>query len=143
MLGTVVGQVFVSWCQVVAEVFLGVGTSEPPEAHVHGLDHFVQIYTLCRYYSHFVDISAFRGYYPHLLDIICIDHITINLAFNVHHILLSFVLVVDIIFIDHIMSYLARNIGPIFHIYLLSERDWYITFFPVCNLIFFSAPFSF
>ena len=40
MLGTVVSQVLVSWCPVVAEVFLGVATSEPPEAHVHGLEHF-------------------------------------------------------------------------------------------------------
>ena len=41
ILGTVVSQVLVSWCPVVAEVFLGVAASEPPEAHVHGLDHFV------------------------------------------------------------------------------------------------------
>ena len=41
MLGTVVGQVLVSWCPVVAEVFLGVAALEPPEAHVHGLEHFV------------------------------------------------------------------------------------------------------
>ena len=41
MLGTVVSQVLVSWCPVVAEVFLGVAASEPPEAHVHGLEHFV------------------------------------------------------------------------------------------------------
>ena len=41
MLGTVVSQVFVSWCPVVAEVFFGVAASEPPEAHVHGLEHFV------------------------------------------------------------------------------------------------------
>ena len=40
MLGTVVSQVLVSWCPVVAEVFLGVAASEPPEAHVHGLEHF-------------------------------------------------------------------------------------------------------
>ena len=41
MLGTVVSQVLVSWCPVVAEVFLGVAASKPPEAHVHGLKHFV------------------------------------------------------------------------------------------------------
>ena len=41
MLGTVVGQVLVSWCPVVAEVFLGVAASEPPETHVHGFEHFV------------------------------------------------------------------------------------------------------
>ena len=41
MLGTLVSQVLVSWCPVVAEVFLGVAASEPPEAHVHGLEHFV------------------------------------------------------------------------------------------------------
>ena len=41
MLGTVVSQVLVFWCPVVAEVFLRVATSEPPEAHVHGLEHFV------------------------------------------------------------------------------------------------------
>ena len=40
MIGTVVSQVLVSWCPVVAEVFLGVAASEPPEAHVHGLEHF-------------------------------------------------------------------------------------------------------
>ena len=40
MLGTVVGQVLVSWYPVVAEVFLGVAASEPPEAHVHRLEHF-------------------------------------------------------------------------------------------------------
>ena len=40
MLCTVVGQVFVSWCPLVAEVFLGVAASEPSEAYVHGLDHF-------------------------------------------------------------------------------------------------------
>ena len=40
MFGTVVSQVFVSWCPVVAEVFFGVAASEPPEAHVHGLEHF-------------------------------------------------------------------------------------------------------
>ena len=41
MLGTVVIQVLVSYCPVVAEVFLGVAASEPPEAHVHGLENFV------------------------------------------------------------------------------------------------------
>ena len=41
MLGTIVSQVLVSWCPVVAEVFLGVAASEPPEAHVHGIEHFV------------------------------------------------------------------------------------------------------
>ena len=41
MLGTVVSQVFVAWCPVVAEVILGVAESEPPEAHVHGLEHLV------------------------------------------------------------------------------------------------------
>ena len=40
IIGTVVSQVLVSWCSVVAEVFLGVSASEPPEAHVHGLEHF-------------------------------------------------------------------------------------------------------
>ena len=40
MLGTVVSQVLVSWCPVVAEVFFRVAASEPPEAHVHGLEHF-------------------------------------------------------------------------------------------------------
>ena len=40
MIGTEVSQVLVSWCPVVAEVFLRVATSEPPEAHVHGLEHF-------------------------------------------------------------------------------------------------------
>ena len=37
ILGTVVNQVLGSWCPVVAEVFLGVAASEPPEAHVHGI----------------------------------------------------------------------------------------------------------
>ena len=41
MLGTVVSQVLVSWCPVVAEVFLGGAASDPPEAHVHGIEHFV------------------------------------------------------------------------------------------------------
>ena len=41
MLGTVVGQVLVSWCPVVSEVFLVAASSDPPEAHVHGLEHFV------------------------------------------------------------------------------------------------------
>ena len=41
MLGTVVSQVLVSWCPVVAEVFLGVAASEPPKAHVHVIEHFV------------------------------------------------------------------------------------------------------
>ena len=40
MLFTVVGQVLVSWCLLVAEVFLGVAASKPPEAHVHGFEHF-------------------------------------------------------------------------------------------------------
>ena len=35
MLGTIISQVLVAWCPVVAEVFLGVAASEPPEAHVH------------------------------------------------------------------------------------------------------------
>ena len=47
MLGTVVSQVLVSWCPVVAEVFLGVAASEPPEAHVHGLEHFVHHGLVC------------------------------------------------------------------------------------------------
>ena len=46
MLGTVVSQVLVSWCPVVAEVFLGVAASEPPEAHVHGLEYFVHHFLL-------------------------------------------------------------------------------------------------
>ena len=41
MLGTVIIQVLVAWCPVVAEVFLGVAASEPPEAHVHGFEHLV------------------------------------------------------------------------------------------------------
>ena len=41
MLGTVVIQVLDSWCPVEAEVFLGVAASDPPEAHIHGLEHFV------------------------------------------------------------------------------------------------------
>ena len=40
MLGTVVSQFLVSWCPVVAEVFLGLAALDPPEAHVHGLEHF-------------------------------------------------------------------------------------------------------
>ena len=40
MIGTVVCQVLVSWCPVVAEVFLGVAAADPPEAHVLGLEHF-------------------------------------------------------------------------------------------------------
>ena len=41
MLGTVVSQVLFYWCPLVAEMFLGVEASEPPEAHVHGLENFV------------------------------------------------------------------------------------------------------
>ena len=41
MLGTVVSQVLVSWCPVVEEVFLGVAALDPPEAHFHGLEHFI------------------------------------------------------------------------------------------------------
>ena len=41
MLGALVRQVLVSWCPVVEEVFLGVAESEPPEAHVHGIENFV------------------------------------------------------------------------------------------------------
>ena len=41
MLGTVSSQVLVAWCPVVAEVFLVVAASEPPEAHVHGFEHLV------------------------------------------------------------------------------------------------------
>ena len=41
ILGTVISQVLVAWCSVVAEVFLGVAASEPPEAHVHGFEHLV------------------------------------------------------------------------------------------------------
>ena len=41
MLGTILSQVLVSWCPVVAEVFLGVVASEPPEAHVYRLENFV------------------------------------------------------------------------------------------------------
>ena len=40
VLGAVVSQVLVSWCPVVAEVFLRVAASEPPEAHVHGIENF-------------------------------------------------------------------------------------------------------
>ena len=42
MLGTVISQVLVAWCPVVAEVFLGVAASETPDAHVHGFEHLVQ-----------------------------------------------------------------------------------------------------
>ena len=41
MLCTVVGEVLVSWCPVVAKVVLGVAASEPPEAHVHIFEHLV------------------------------------------------------------------------------------------------------
>ena len=41
MLGTVISQVLVAWCPVVAEVFLGVRELEPPQAHVHGFQHIV------------------------------------------------------------------------------------------------------
>ena len=41
MLSAIVSQVLVSRCPVVAEVFLGVVVSEPPETHVHGIEHFV------------------------------------------------------------------------------------------------------
>ena len=41
MLGTVIIQVLVAWCPVVAEVFLGVAATDPPETHVHGVEHLV------------------------------------------------------------------------------------------------------
>ena len=41
MLGTVISQVLVARCPVVAEVFLGVVALEPPETHVHGFEHLV------------------------------------------------------------------------------------------------------
>ena len=41
MLGTVISQVLVAWCPVVAEVFLGVAAAEPPETHVHEFEHLV------------------------------------------------------------------------------------------------------
>ena len=41
MLGTVISKVLVAWCPVVAEVFLVVAASEPPETHVHGFGHLV------------------------------------------------------------------------------------------------------
>ena len=41
MIGTVISQVLVALCPVVAEVFLGVAASKPPEAHVHGFEHLV------------------------------------------------------------------------------------------------------
>ena len=41
MLGTVVRQVLVAWCPVVAEVLLGVAALEPPEAHVHGFENII------------------------------------------------------------------------------------------------------
>ena len=47
MLGNVVGQVLVSWCPVVAELFLGVAASEQTEAHVHGIYHFFQNGLVC------------------------------------------------------------------------------------------------
>ena len=74
--------------------------------------HFVGISVFCGYYPH---LSAFRrnihvsGYYPHLVDTIVVDHIASYLAFNVCHVLHSFVLVVEIIF-GLITSYLACNV---------------------------------
>ena len=41
MLGTVVGSVLVSWGPVVAELVLGIASAKPPEAHVHGLEYFI------------------------------------------------------------------------------------------------------
>ena len=41
MLGTVISQVLVAWCPVVAEVFLGVAALDPPETHVHEFEHLV------------------------------------------------------------------------------------------------------
>ena len=94
--------------------------------------------------------------YPHHVDIIQIGHITSYLDHTVCHILHcsviimdiifighvlhSFVLIVDIICIGHITSYLALNVCYIFQIYSSSVSDWYITYFPVCNLICFSVP---
>ena len=55
----------------------------------------------------------------------------------------SFIIIVDIIFIDPITRYLDYNVIPIFHIYLYCANDWCITYFPVCNLIYFSVTSSF
>ena len=41
MLGTVVVYVLVSWSPVVAEFVLRIAAAEPPEAHVHRLEHFI------------------------------------------------------------------------------------------------------
>ena len=69
MLGAVVRQVLVSWCPVVAEVFLGVAASEPPEAHVHGLARFVHhgfVGDAC--VSGFVALNGGGGVRPAYLD---------------------------------------------------------------------------
>ena len=74
--------------------------------------HFVDIYLLRGYYPHFAEISMFRIYYPHF---------------------------VGIIYIDQIMSYLALKVCLIFHIYSISEIDWYncrTGFYMPCSEVF-------
>ena len=56
-------------------------------------------------------------YFIIVMDIVCIGHIGIYLACNVHHIIHSFILVMDIIFIGHITSYVSHNVPHILHIY--------------------------
>ena len=65
MLGTVISQVLVARCSVLAEVFLGVAASEPPEMHVHGFEHLVHhglVGHACN--SGVVALNGRRGLWP-------------------------------------------------------------------------------
>ena len=69
MLGTVISQVLVAWCPVVAEVFLGVAASEPPETHVRGFEHLVHhglVGHACA--NGVVALNGRRGFWPAHLD---------------------------------------------------------------------------
>ena len=65
MLGTVISQVLVAWCPVVAKVFLGVAAEEPPETHVHVFENLVYhglVGHACG--SGFVALNGRRGLRP-------------------------------------------------------------------------------
>ena len=70
----------------------------------------IRILWKCLHFLDIIRILWISWIYPHFVGIICIGHIT---------------------------SYLARNVCPIFHIYSSSVSTWCITYFTVCNLIYF------
>ena len=84
-----------------------------------------------------MDIILIAWIFPYFVDIM---HILWILWIYPHF--------VYILCIGHIMIYLTCNFRPIFHIYSASVSDWSITYFPVCNLIWFFCylfffPYSF